>query len=115
MIIQPAQLSARQPIGHSLDIQRDRYLLQIPWEAPNAVFWPIVGVYKVDTFEHLPVHAQEGTTLGDSYRLAAVKVLSQSDCARAGVFSRRPSSASRLICWVMILSRRNLRYGQATL
>ena len=59
-----------------LDIQRDPYILQIPWEARNAVFWPIVGAYKVDAMEHLPVQAQEGTTLGDSYRLAAIKVLS---------------------------------------
>lgn len=55
--------------------QRDRYVLQIPWDTGNEVLWPIVGVYEADTMEHLPVHAEEGTTLGDSYRLPAIKVL----------------------------------------
>lgn len=59
----------------TLDTQPDRYVLQIPWDTGNEIIWPIVGAYEADTMEHLPVYAEEGTTLGDSFRLAAVKVL----------------------------------------
>jgi hypothetical protein len=60
------------------NLQRDRYVLQVPPDTPNEVIWPIVGAYRVDTTEHLPVTAGQGVTLGDSYRLPAVKVLGDS-------------------------------------
>lgn len=53
----------------------DRYVLQVPADAPGGVYWPHVGLYHFSTLDRLPVASATGEALGDNYALAPLKVV----------------------------------------
>ena len=59
----------------TFSLQPDRYPLRIPKDAPNGLYWPLVGLYEFNSVNLLPVEDANGQSTGDTYRLPPVKVL----------------------------------------
>jgi hypothetical protein len=52
----------------------DKYTVRVPEDAPNGLLWPILGLYRFDTQQRVPVADETGEPIGDAFRLPPLKV-----------------------------------------
>lgn len=62
-------------LWNSSALQHDYFILRLPQDIPQGLYWPTVGLYEFDTVTLLEVKDAQGQAQGNTYRLPPVKVL----------------------------------------
>jgi hypothetical protein len=93
-------------------LQPDRYQLHVPESASNGLYWPLVGLYAIPNLELLPIQDADGQSLGNSYRLPPLKVVSSNPAPRPQhPVSARLGDIAILEGYDLLLPQNGLRPG----